>query len=108
MVALTLDDQLRRNDDGTWIIEGPGGTVATFERSALRVSLSWKADVFDSLGDQRRHDEHLDDLTLDEILNRLSADLAERGLDPTIPDDDPVRDPSFVGRLQDAYMNYPG
>lgn len=108
MVSLSLDDRLRRSDDGTWTIDSNGLPVATFGRHALRVSLSWKADVFDSDDDRRCHDEHLDDLTLDEVLGRLSADLAERGLDPSIPDENPVSDPGFVSRLQDAYMHYPG
>ncbi len=107
MVTLSLDNELRRDDDGTWIIDGPDGEVATFGRDAIRVSLSWKADVFDSDEDQHRHDDHLDDLGADEVFRRLSADLASRGLDPTIPDADPVRDPEFVARLQDAYMRYP-
>lgn len=108
MVSLSLDDQLHRNHDGTWTICGPDGDVATFGRNAIRVSLSWKADVFDSDEDRRRHDDHLDDLHARKVFSRLSADLAGRGLDPTIPAGNPVSDPGFVSRLQDAYMHYPG
>ncbi len=107
MVSLSLDDELRSADGQSWTITGPGGEVAGFDRDALRVSLSWKATVFSSEDERRRHDEHLDDLDADEVLRRLAVDLAERDLDPTIPDADPFRDPDFVGRLQDAYLRYP-
>jgi hypothetical protein len=70
------------------------------------VSVSWKADVFADEAERRRHDEHADDLDLEVVLQRLSDDLARRGLDPTVPSD-PLRDPEFVARLQAAYVRYP-
>ena len=81
--------------------------LASFDDSRLRVGLSWKGDVFDSESDLRRHDDHEDDLCEDEVLRRLEADLAARGLDHTISAVDPVRDPRFIERLADAYMRYP-
>ena len=107
MVSLTLDHELTTDDGRTWTIEGPSGPLASFDHDHLRVSLSWKADVFDSDDDRRRHDEHLDDLDADEVLRRLSADLAARGVDATVPETDPFRDPGFLARLQAAHMQYP-
>jgi hypothetical protein len=71
------------------------------------VSLSCKADVFVDDEERRRHDDHVDDLTEAEVLDRLAADLDRRGLDPTVPTDEPLRDPDFLGRLQAAYVRYP-
>lgn len=108
MASLGLDSELGTVDGRTWTITDPsGGDVASFGRDALRVSLSWKATVFSDDADRRRHEEHRDDLTPGEVLRRLSADLDSRGLDPTVPDHDPFRDPGFVERLQAAYMRYP-
>lgn len=107
MVTLDLDDELARVDDDTWAIVHDGAPLATFEHSALRVSLSWKADLFDSEQDRRRHDEHLDDLTMDEVLDRFRDDLAARGEDAAMPTGDPVRDPTFIERLQRVYVRYP-
>lgn len=107
MVTLDLDDELTRVDETTWAIRHEGAPVASFERDALRVSLSWKADVFDSEEDRQRHDEHLDDLSMDEVLERFRHDLATRGEDAEIPSDDPVRDPAFIERLQRVYVRYP-
>ncbi len=86
MVSLTLDSELVARGDGTFAIVSSAGVddgeVARFTRDRLRVSLSWKADVFVSEAEARRHDEHAADLDLDEVLRRFSADLASRGLDP--------------------------
>lgn len=108
MAQLTMDSELRTDDGGTWTIGDPGGDLASFPRDALRVSLSWKATAFISEEDRRIHDEHLSDLHADQVLRRLSEDLVAKGVDPTVPEEEPFRDPSFLDRLQDAYMRYPG
>jgi hypothetical protein len=41
------------------------------------------------------------------VLRRISADLGQRGIDPTIPDDDPFRSATLLERLQSAYMHFP-
>ena len=108
MVTLDLDDQLHTDDGRTWWIESHGGRLADFDRSRVRVSLSWKADVFTDEADRRRHDDHVDDLDVPEILRRLSEDLADKGIDPAPPrGDDPFSDQGFLDRLQQAYMRYP-
>lgn len=107
LATLTLDSELRSDDGERWTITDPAGDIASFGRESLRVSVSWKADVFTSDADRRRRDDHTDDLVADEVLRRISADLAERGIDPTIPTDDPFRDPDFMERIQGAYMRYP-
>ncbi len=108
MITLSLDDELRTDDGRSWWIESAGVRLAEFDRSRVRVSLSWKADVFADEADRLRHDEHLDDLDLVEVLRRLCADLADRGTDPTPPRaEDPFHDEGFLERLHDAYMRYP-
>lgn len=107
MVQLTMDSELRTADGRSWTIGDGGRDLAAFSRDALRVSLSWKATAFTSDEDRRTHDEHLADLDADEVLRRLSADLAARDMDPTVPAVDPFSDPPFLDRLQDVYMRYP-
>jgi len=107
MATLTLDHELATVDGRSWTVAGPDGNPTPVALDQLRVSLSWKATVFSDDDDRRRHDDHLDDLTPEEVLTRLSKDLADRGLDATVPTTDPFRDPEFVTRLQGAYMRYP-
>ena len=107
MATLSLDSELHRAGESTWEIRDGDQVLASFDDSWLRVGLSWKGDVFHSERDRARHDDHDDDLTEAEVLRRLEADLAARGLDSSIPSDDPIRDPRFIERLADAYMRYP-
>ena len=107
MVSLDLASELRREADGRWsIVDGEGATVATFDRHRLRVSVSWKADVFTDGQDRRRHDDHVDDIDRAEVIRRFIQDLDARGIDVVVPDE-PLRDPDFLAVLQAAYMHYP-
>jgi hypothetical protein len=102
---LDLESQLRREGEG-WEIRGAEGRLAAFGPEALRVSLSWKALVFESEADRRRHDEHRDDVDLAEVLRRFGSDLAARGTPVAWPAD-PLRDPGVIRLLTDAYVRYP-
>jgi hypothetical protein len=105
MPSLTLDSELAGRGDAWSIVEGDR-TVTTLPRERLRVSLSWKAMTFQSDTDRRRYDDHTDDIALPEVLDRFERDLATRGVEVTIPTD-PLRDPGFIGLLQDQYVRYP-
>jgi hypothetical protein len=107
MVTLSLGHEIGTGDGHTWTIEGPGDAPIEVTKDHLRVSVSWKATVFSSDEDRRLHDDHLDDINAEDVLARLANDLADRGVDPTVPDRDPFRDPGFLARLQDTYMHYP-
>jgi hypothetical protein len=100
-------EQLRvRRDRGQWAITEGGVDRAVFPAEQLRVSLSWKGLVFDDDADRRRHDEHTEDLDLDEVLSRFAADFAGRDEPLDLPAD-PVADPDFVRTLGAAYVRYP-
>jgi hypothetical protein len=105
MPALTLASELAGDGD-TWTIVDDERTIATLPRDRLRVSLSWKAIVFDSDADRRRHDEHTDDIDLAEVLRRFTRDLATRGVEADLPAE-PVSDPGFVALLHEHYVRYP-
>jgi hypothetical protein len=105
MPSLTLESELTGRDDRWSIVDG-GRSVASFGRERLRVSLSWKALVFASDADRRRHDEHRDDIDLPEIVRRFRVDLEARGVAVRIPDD-PTRDPAFIDLLRTHYVRYP-
>lgn len=106
MVSLTKDAELARRDASTWVINDAGGEKASFPTERLRVSLSWKAIVFDDHTDRRRYDEHSDDIDLAEVLRRFAADFASRGKQLDLPVD-PLADSAFVRTLADAYVQYP-
>ena len=102
---LTLGAELTVGDDG-WAIVREDGERRRLTRDALRVSLSWKALVFADEADRRRYDEHTDDLTSAEVLDRFERDLTARGRSASAPAD-PFRDPDFIGLLHDGYVRTP-
>ena len=106
MLTLTKEAELVRRDPQTWAISDGGEEKASFPAEQLRVSLSWKAVVFDDEADRIRHDDHTADLDLDEVLRRFAADFAARGEALVIPAD-PVADEAFVRTLSAAYVRYP-
>ena len=106
MASLTLDSELTRLDAATWAIRDGDAEIARFPRHRVRVSLSWKADVFGSDGDRRRHDDHEDDLDQEAVVRRFGDDLQRRGIEATVPAE-PLRDPDFVALLARTYMRYP-
>lgn len=106
MPQLTLESELTGRGDA-WSIVDAGRTIASFGREKLRVSLSWKAMVFESDADRRRYDEHTDDVDEAEVLRRFAVDLAGRGIAVTPPTVDPFRDPAFITLLQEQYVRYP-
>src|SRR5439155_23570734 len=101
MPALTLASELAGRGDAWAIVDG-ARTVAAFPRDRLRVSLSWKALVFEDDADRRRYDEHTDDIDLPAVLRRFTADLDTHGATVELLDD-PVRDPRFLRVLQEHY-----
>jgi hypothetical protein len=106
MVTMTRDAELRRTGAADWTIVDGDSELASFGFDRVRVSLSWKAIAFHDNEDRRRHDEHLDDIDLDGVLQRFSGDFRSRGESLDVPPD-PVSHPAFVRTLRDAYVRYP-
>ncbi len=104
--SLTLDSQLEHRGEDRWALVDGDRTVAETDRRGLRVSLSWKATLFEDEADRRRHDEHEDDIDLATVLERFRADLGQRGVAIDVPTD-PLRDPAFIQALADTYVRFP-
>ncbi len=101
------DAELRRIDgDGAgWqlVDVASGEERATYEWDELRLSISWKAYCFTDAVARDRWREHADDLTERAVVDRLVADLRERGLVEHEPD----RDRALGQLLIDTYVRYP-
>ena len=64
---------------GRWSVRDGDAVVAAYAWDELRFSVSWKAYCFTDEAEHRAWREHIDDLALDAILDRLVADLQSRG-----------------------------
>lgn len=81
--------------DDDWVVRDDAGTeVARYHDRDIRFSVSWKAYCFADDDERAAWRAHGDDLDLDTILERLEADLRERG-----GLDGPRPDPETFGRL---------
>ena len=91
-------------DDGRWVLADPDGAEAgRFDWDELRFSVSWKAYCFADEADRDRWRTGTEDLTADAIVDRLVADLAERG--PVAAD--VPRDRELGLTLIDTYVRFP-
>ena len=77
--------------------------VAELRWDELRFSVSWKAYCFEDEHEQRTWREHADDLTLEVVVDRLVADLRERGrIDGDVPGN-----PDLGLLIIDEYIEFP-
>ncbi len=88
-----------------WSITKGERTYGSFDRDDIRISISWKAECFHDAEDARVFDEHLDDLTFEQVLATWRADCDERGV--ALPDTaDPLHDPAFAAAVAAAYASH--
>jgi hypothetical protein len=89
-------------DGDRWVLRAADDTVlAEYDWSDLRLSVSWKAYCFADEPARDAWRAHTDDLTLDEILERLRADVAARRGQPV------ARDEHLGLALIDEYVRFP-
>ena len=107
LTDLSIDAELRRRaaNDG-WDVVDRGAHRASYDDADVRVTVSWKAEVFRDEEERRVVDEHLDDLTIDRVIATLSDDLAARGV-AAAPSDDPLGDPEWIEALAATYVEQP-
>lgn len=101
---LTRESRLVRGDDGWDVHDASGATQAHFTDAEVRITTSWKADVFASADAARRADAGDDALDLGTIVDVLLADLRTRGVDVAVPED-PLADPDWVTVLAATYRD---
>ncbi len=107
---LTLESLLHPADesapDGDWAITDEGKELYRVPFEKVRVSISWKARVFSDSEEQRITEEHLDDIALDEVVDRFLEDLAKRGIACDRPPD-PITDTDFITTVASTYRLTP-
>lgn len=89
--------------DDTWCVVDGDSTLARYRWDEIRYSVSWKAYCYEDERDRRRCEEHEDDLTLPVVIDRLAADLEERGRLPEGRSDDT----HLALTMIDEYIRFP-
>ena len=77
-------------------------TPATYGDDEIRITVSWKAEVYADAADRERARSSHGALTLDVIVARFMDDLQLRGIDADEPAD-PLADDAWTRLLADTY-----
>jgi hypothetical protein len=103
--GLTHDSTLVRIDSG-WEMRDDGRTVGAGSDAEVRITLSWKGEVFSDEHERMRSESGDGDLTMSRVVDTFLRDLRSRGLDVPAPDD-PHRDPGWIQVLGATYPPRP-
>lgn len=103
LMGLTLDSRLRWSEaDDQWQVVEGDEVLRTYPYEALRLSVSWKAQVFADERARRVVEEHEDDLDETTVRRVFLDDLRQKGLDVEEPED-LATDPAFMKLLNGTY-----
>jgi len=102
--GLTHESRLVRSASGWDVHDAEGNAQAHFGDDEVRITVSWKADVFASAAEAELHDNGDDQLTLDKVVELFQADLRARGVDSHEPSD-PLADQVWIGTLATTYQD---
>jgi hypothetical protein len=102
--GLGRESRLVRGESGWDVHDAEGREQAHFDDDEVRITVSWKADVFANAAEAQLHDRGEDALTLQRVVDLLQKDLAARGIDVREPTD-PLADQAWIGLLASTYQD---
>jgi hypothetical protein len=106
VTTMDVDTALEHVEGSRWRIRKRDEVLAEFERDALRISLSYKAQVFRDAKEERIVESGAEDLSLTTVFERFYTDLRAREVAFEIPTD-PLTDGTFITTLSDTYVREP-
>ena len=103
--GLTYDTMLHRVVGG-WEMRNGDEAVHRADDAEVRITVSWKGEIYADEADRRQVEDHTDDLDLDRVVDALVADMRSRGVDVAVPDD-PHHDEDWVTAVSSTYGSPP-
>ncbi len=98
---LSVDAELVADGD-EWLVLDGGRSIARVPYGEVRISVSWKAEVFADEAEAEMVDQHSDDLEIEQVCATLVADLRRRGRKIETAED-PLTDSIFISALSETY-----
>lgn len=89
-----------------WHIYTDGEVVHTWQPHEVRFLVHWNAEVYSDLDEVKKVMDHSDDLTIDRVIDRLLADMRDKGKQVAEPSD-PLHDKEFITALVQTYSIAP-
>jgi len=103
---MRLETCLARRDGDHWQLVENGEVLGEPRFDDLRISISWKANVFRDAEAARVYDEKLDELSIERAFAVFYEDMEKRGV-PFTRSSDPVNDRELFALLSDTYVELP-
>lgn len=100
--SISASSELQRDACTGWQIVDGDEVRAVYKPGQVRVSILWKAIVFENEAAAAIFEDHSDDITMERTIEIFCADLRTRGIHFQAPSD-PVRDPQWPRTLVSAY-----
>jgi hypothetical protein len=103
--GLTRESRLVRGESRWAVHDADGVTQAPFSHDEVRITVSWKADIFANAEEAELHDGGDLALSLDTVVDLLQRDLAARGIEVHKPSD-PLADQGWIATLASTYQEH--
>ncbi len=104
--GMSLDSTLTWLGGDDWAVVDGESELLRASFADIRVSVSWKAQVFRDDAELKVYEDHSDDLDFDEVLDQLIADAAKRGHSVQRPAE-PLSDVGLMAALSETYKRTP-
>ena len=85
-------------DRDDWAITTDGEVIRRYRPDEMRLLVHWSAELYADRDEAEKAMDHSDDLTLDEVFERLLADMRAKGVEVAEPSD-PLHDTDFIRAL---------
>ncbi len=106
LAGMSLDSTLEAVSESDWAVFDGGRELIRLPYADIRISVSWKAQIFEDEAEMQCVDKHLDDLCIDEVWRGFYSDLEARGIE-IAASSDPLRDAALVSQLSAVYQLKP-
>jgi hypothetical protein len=97
-VAMSAGAEICRQDSGEWAITDAGASLARYPGEQIRISVLWKAQVRPGAAT----DDGVSSLTPHRVVEIVTADLRERGIDAAVPVS-PLSDERWLNLVHATY-----
>jgi hypothetical protein len=102
--GLTRESRLVRSESGWAVHDADGLTQAHFSDHEVRITVSWKADIFANADEAAWHDSAENALSLDTVVDLFQRDLTARAIAVDRPSD-PLADQGWIATLASTYQD---
>jgi hypothetical protein len=88
--------------DDTWAVTTDDEVIRRYQPEQIRFLVHWNAEIYADMAEVKKVMDHTDDLTHEQVVGTLLADMRSRGVKVAEPSD-PLHDSDFIQALMHTY-----